>query len=30
MNYKHNVNGLPFTMSSQKTIPQQNTNFNSL
>jgi len=30
MNYKHNANGLPFTMSSHKTIPQQNYNFNSL
>jgi len=31
MNYKRNAaNGLPFTMSSHKTIPQQNNNFNSL
>jgi len=30
MNYKHNANGLPFTMSSHKTIPQQSNNFKRL
>jgi len=30
MNYKHNAKGLPFTMSSHKTISRQNNNFDSL
>jgi len=28
VNYKHNANGLPFTISNHKTISQQNNNFN--
>jgi len=29
MNYRHNTNGLPFTISSNKVISQQNS-FNNL
>jgi len=30
MNYKHNANGLPFTISNHNKISQQDSNFESL
>jgi len=30
MNYKHNANGLPYTVSNYKIISQQNNNFDIL